>query len=79
MNLEEKIKEWVATDNQVKLYQQKIKELKGFRGDISTEILDFVETNNLDNTTIRISDGKLRFQNNRITTRNALRFYSKFY
>ena len=43
MNLEEKIKEWVATDNQVKLYQQKIKELKGFRGDISTEILDFVD------------------------------------
>ena len=77
MNLEEKIKEWVATDNQVKLYQQKIKELKGFRGDISTEILDFVETNHLDNTTIRISDGKLRFQNNRITTPLTFKFIKK--
>ena len=55
------IKNWVIFDNQIKIYQDKIKELRKNRNNIATDILSFVETNDLKNTVIEISEGKLQF------------------
>ena len=68
MSFEEKIKDWVASDNKIKRYQEAIRQEKNQRNDISTEILNYVEMENMDHTQIQISDGILKFQNNKVTS-----------
>ena len=62
MSFEENIKEWVALDNQLKLYNDKIKQLKEKRASVSDKIvgIDDFETK-LCNKSLQISDGKLKF------------------
>jgi hypothetical protein len=60
-NFEESIKKWVQIDNQLKILQDKSKELRNERQDIGDDILGYVETNSLSNATVRINDGRLRF------------------
>lgn len=62
MSFEENIKEWVALDNQLKLYNDKIKEIKEKRAVVSDKIIgiDDFETK-LCNKSLQISDGKLKF------------------
>ena len=62
--LSQSIKEWVNYDNQLKKYCEKVKELRNNRNIISKkDIFDFVETNQLQNAVVEITDGKLKFQN----------------
>ena len=44
------------------------------RGDIQESILEFVDTNSLSNSTVRISDGKLKFAKTRQTAPLTLRY-----
>jgi len=59
------IKEWVYLDSQSKALNDKLKEIKNKKNEIASEILDFVESNNLSTSTIKISDGKLKFIQNK--------------
>ena len=77
MELEDDIKQWGTIDNQVKLYQEKIKKLKENRNNISNKILNFVDENNLNCATINISDGRLKFNNTRVTTPLTFKFLEK--
>ena len=45
--------------------------------EITHEILDYADSNNLSHATINISDGKLKFQNNRIATPLTFKFMHK--
>ncbi len=74
MELEDNIKHWVSIDNQVKLLQSKMKALKEERGRFQNAIINYVETNELNHATIKISDGKLKFNQNRITTPLTFKF-----
>lgn len=60
-DFEENIKEWVNIDNQIKAMNDNIKSLRAKRGDTLETILQHVETNKLNNATINITDGKLKF------------------
>ena len=62
-DLSQSIKEWVNYDNQLKKYSEKVKELRAERNMIGEQIFTFVETNNLQNAVVEITDGKLKFQN----------------
>jgi len=55
------IKEWVNLDSQSKILNEKLKEIRNKKNDITDNILDFVESNNLSSSTIKITDGKLKF------------------
>ena len=68
MSFEDNIKEWVALDNQLKLYNDKIKQLRDKRTMVSDKILsiDNFETK-LKNKTLEISDGKLKFVSTKIS------------
>ena len=57
----ESIKRWVTLDNQVKAHYDKAKELREERNDLAETIIEYVDTSGLNNTTVKISDGKLRF------------------
>ena len=75
MSFEENIKEWVALDNQLKLYNDKIKEIKEKRASVSDKIvgIDDFETK-LCNKSLQISDGKLKFTYTRSTTTLSFKY-----
>jgi hypothetical protein len=67
-NFQENIKRWVHLDNQLTLLKTKNKSLNDEKNGIEDNILLYVEKNNLENATAKISDGKLKFTNNKQIT-----------
>jgi hypothetical protein len=68
------IKEWVNLDSQSKLLNEKLKDIRNRKNEISDNIFEFVETNNLSSSTIKISDGKLKFTQSKQTAPITLGF-----
>tara|TARA_B100000902_G_C27299007_1_gene911687 strand:- start:836 stop:1180 length:345 start_codon:yes stop_codon:yes gene_type:complete len=68
MSFQENIKQWVLIDNEIKTLTDKVKELRQIRNNKLEPILQHVETNNLSNATVQISDGRLKFTPIRQTT-----------
>jgi hypothetical protein len=58
---EDQVKAWVALDTQLKTLNERVKQLRDEKNARETAIMQFVETNNLSNATVNISDGRLRF------------------
>ncbi len=58
---QENIKGWVTIDNSIKTATEELKQMKIKRSEISDTILDYVETENLNSTTININNGSLKF------------------
>ena len=75
MSFEENIKEWVSIDNQLKVYNDKIRSLKERKAILTDKIVggDNFE-NRLCNKTIQISDGKLKFVNSRISSQLTFKY-----
>lgn len=71
-HFEKNIKLWVEYDNQLKQLNQKIKNLRDTRNHYANSVITYVETNNMHNSVIKISDGQLRFSN--ITTQQNLTY-----
>ena len=63
MSLEENIKKWVLLDNNIQTLNHKIKTLKEEKSTYNNFILQYILEQNLNNATIKINDGKLRFVN----------------
>jgi len=70
----ESVKQWVAVDNQIKKHNDGLRKLRAQRDDIQESILEYVDTNSLSNSTVRISDGKLRFSHTKQTAPLTLRY-----
>jgi len=73
-NFQENIKKWVSTDSQIKILNDKIKDIKNEKQQLGESIFNFVETNNLSQSTIKISDGKLKFTQTKQTSPVTLGF-----
>lgn len=63
MSFEQNIQQWVSIDNQMKLLNDKMKELREKKNNISEQIHTYIEKSNLNNTSVKISDGQLKFIN----------------
>ena len=61
MTFENKIKSWVALDNQIKVLNERARSLREERSKLGEDIFEYVETENLSNATVQISDGRLKF------------------
>lgn len=61
MNFEQQIQQWVTIDNQMKILNDKMKELRDKKNYISEQINSHIETSQLTNASVNISDGQLRF------------------
>lgn len=61
MGFEDNIKKWVQLDNQLKLVNDKVKEIKQEKDTIEEQIIQYVDTNQLNNATAKISGGRLKF------------------
>ena len=73
-NFENSIKSWVSLDNQIKILNDKSRELREERNDLGDNIMNYVETNSLNSATVNISDGKLRFISSKQTAPLNLKF-----
>lgn len=77
MNFENQIKQWVQLDNQLKELNEQTKELREKRNTLEKTITTYVESNNHSNSTIQISDGKLKFSNTRVPEPLTFKYLEK--
>jgi hypothetical protein len=61
MSFEQQIQQWVTIDNQLKLLTDRMKELRDKKSTLSQNINEHIETNNLTNSGVKLSDGQLKF------------------
>ena len=66
MAFEEQIRKWASLDTQISEINNSTKALKQERNTIEQSILRHVESNALNNATIKLNDSRLQFVNNKI-------------
>ena len=77
MSFEEKIKSWVSFDNQIRILNERARSLREERSKLGEEIFEYVETENLSNATVQISDGRLKCGDSTQTAPLTLTFIKK--
>ena len=77
MNFEQTIQQWVVLDNQIKSYNDKLKELRTKRENIEQKLSQHALNNNLINSVIKTSDSKLKFVNTKITSPLTFKYLEK--
>ena len=74
MSFEESIKKWVTVDNSIKELNSRIKELRSTKNELTEEINQFVNANDLKHATVKISDGQIKFNNVKVTKPLTVKF-----
>jgi hypothetical protein len=77
MSFEQNIQQWVSIDNQIKLLNDKIYELREKKLKLTDNINSHIEENNLRNATVQISDGKLRFVATKVASPLTFKYVEK--
>ena len=77
MSFEKYIQNWVELDNKLKILNEKSREIRNEKNSLSSNIIAFVETNKLNESSINISDGKLKFAPTKQTTTITLKLIEK--
>lgn len=77
MSFENQIQQWVQIDNQLKQLNDKAKELRDKRNSLKQNITTHAFSNNLSNSTVKISDGKLRFVNTKVQEPLTFKYLEK--
>ena len=76
MSFEENIKQWILVDNEMKEYYEKIKSLREKKNNIQENIIVHVKQNDLDDATVKINDGKLKFVETKTSNPITLKYLS---
>lgn len=63
---ETNIKQWVSIDNELKKINERTKQLREQKQTLMETITNYASDNKLLTSTIQISDGKLKFGNNKV-------------
>ena len=71
---QQNIKDWVRLDGQLKDYNDQIKQIRSEKSTLQSNIYNFVQENDLESSTIKISDGKLKFTQTKQTPPLSLGF-----
>ena len=61
MSFEQHLQQWVTIDNQMKLLNDRVKELRDKKNTLSDNINEHIENSNLSNSSVKLSDGQLKF------------------
>jgi hypothetical protein len=77
MSFEKQVQEWVSIDNQLKIFNDKIRDLREKKNALSGSLTKYAESNNLANSAIQISDGKLKFTNTKVTEPLTFKYLDK--
>lgn len=74
MSFEQNVQQWISIDNQQKSLNDKYKELRDKKQELTIQINEYVETKQLTNSIITISDGKLKFTNSKDTQQLTFKY-----
>ena len=77
MSFENQIQQWVSLDNQLKIQNEKIKELREKRNTLTENIQHHVKNNSLSHSSVQISDGKLKFVETRVAEPLTFKYLEK--
>jgi len=77
MSFEQQIQQWVSLDNQLKIYNERIQTLREDRARLSEKILEHVDENNLNNATVQITGGRLKFVTNKVANPLSFKYVEK--
>lgn len=77
MNFENQVQQWIAIDNQLKQLNEKTRELREKRTTLSDNIANYASKNNLSNSNINISDGRLKITNTRVPEPLTFKYVEK--
>lgn len=68
MSFQENIQKWVQIDNQIRVYNERVKGLRDQKAELTSLLTEQAEENNYLGSTIQITDGKLKFANTKVQT-----------
>jgi hypothetical protein len=77
MSFDDNIRNWVVLDNKIKLMNEQLRDMRAERTDICVDLHDYAKENNLEQHVIQITDGKLKFANNKLTAPITLKYLEK--
>ena len=77
MSFENEIKQWVQLDNQLKELNERTKLLREKRNTLEKNITTYAASNNLSNSTIQVSDGRLKFTNTKVPEPLTFKYLEK--
>jgi Xaa-Pro aminopeptidase len=77
MSFDQQIKEWVQLDNQLKILNEKVKEVREKRHGLNNTIMDYISKNNSFHTNINLPDGKLKFTQTNSATPLTFKYVEK--
>jgi hypothetical protein len=77
MSFENEIKQWVQLDNQLKELNERTKVLREKRNTLEKNITTYASSNNLSNSTVQISDGRLKFTNTKVPEPLTFKYLEK--
>ena len=76
-NFEDNIKKWVSLDNQMRLLNEKLREVREQKARLMEPLLEHAQENQNLNSTIQISDGKLKFAKTRVSEPLTFKYLEK--
>ena len=77
MNFENNVQQWVSIDNQLRLLNEKMKDLRDKKNHITENLTKYAVSNELTKNIIPITDGKLKFVNTRIAEPLTFKYLEK--
>ena len=76
-HLDKTIQTWVELDNELKKLNEKTKDIRTRKNDIEDKIMTYIEDNNMNNSVVNITDGKIKFCETKQTPPLTLGFLEK--
>ena len=76
-HLDKTIQNWVELDNELKKLNDRAKDVRTRKNDIEDKIMTYVEDNNMNNSVVNITDGKIKFCETKQTPPLTLGFLEK--
>jgi hypothetical protein len=77
VGFENQIKQWVQVDNQIKEFNDRIRDLREKRNILEKNITTYAESNNLSNSSIKIGEDKLKFATTRVPEPLTFKYLEK--
>jgi hypothetical protein len=66
MSFETNIQQWISLDNQIKIFNEKIKDLRDKKAIVGKQVTEHAFSNKLSNSMIKIGETKLKFNNTKV-------------
>ena len=77
MSFENQIQQWVLLDNQLKILNERIKDVRTKRNSFTENIMKYASINNLSTSAFAISDGKIKLTQTRVSEPLTLKYLEK--